>query len=433
MSLPVIGFAGMTHLGLVSGVSASEKGFSVVCFDPNADLIAALGRGVLPVSEPNIDDLVAKNGSRLRFTSESADLKSCDVIYVAPDVVTDDRGQSDLQTINSLLDVVFDAARPDAVIIVLSQVPPGYTRSKQRAGRILYYQVETLIFGRAVERALFPERYIVGCADPAQVLPEAFDTFLKAHGCHILTMRYESAELAKISINMCLVSSVTTANTLAELCEKIGADWSEIVPALKLDRRIGPHSYLAPGLGIAGGNLERDLATVCNFADQYGTDAGVVRAWIANSQYHRNWPLRTLQAHVLSKISDPCIAVLGLAYKQDTHSVKNSPAIELLEHLKQFRVRVFDPVVATSVVPSSRCFGASSELEACEGADALAIMTPWSQFGRLDPIDIAKRLRGKVVLDPYALLRTEACQSAGLSYYTLGIQAAPARKAVSYI
>ena len=429
MSLPIIGFAGMTHLGLVSGVSASEKGFALVCFDPNADRIAALSQGTLPISEPKLDDLVAKNASRLRFTSESADLKACDVIYVAPDVATDDQGQSDLQTINSLLEVVFDAARADAVIVVLSQVSPGYTRSKQRTGRILYYQVETLIFGRAVERALYPDRYIIGCSDPSQALPEAFNTFLQAHGCPILPMRYESAELAKISINMCLVASVSTANTLAELCEKIGADWSEIVPALKLDRRIGPYSYLTPGLGIAGGNLERDLATVCNFADQYGTDAGVVRAWIANSQYRRNWPLRILQAHVLSKVSNPCIAVLGLAYKQDTHSVKNSPAIELLEHLNQFRVRVFDPVVATSVVPSSRCYGASSELEACEGADALAIMTPWSQFGRLDPIDIAKRLRGKVVLDPYAVLGTEACQFAGLSYHTLGIQASSARKA----
>src|SRR3970282_1279053 len=153
-------------------------------------------------------------------------------------------------------------------IVVLAQVPPAFTRGKQRPGRLLYYQVETLIFGRAVERALQPERYIVGCADPALPLPPAYQGFLQAHGCPILPMRYESAELAKISINMFLVASVSTANTLAELCEKTGAEWSEIVPALKLDKRIGPHSYLAPGLGIAGGNLERDLATVCRFADE---------------------------------------------------------------------------------------------------------------------------------------------------------------------
>ena len=158
-------------------------------------------------------------------------------------------------------------------------------------------------------------------------------------------MRYESAELAKISINMCLVASVSTANTLAELCEKIGADWSEIVPALKLDKRIGQHAYLAPGLGIAGGNLERDLATVCRFADELGTDANVVRAWIANSRHRRDWALRTLHREVLARVDDPVIAVLGLAYKQDTHSTKNSPSIALLSSLTPFRVRVFDPVV----------------------------------------------------------------------------------------
>lgn len=420
MKQPVIGFAGMTHLGLVSGVSASEKGFSLVCFDPDAARIAALRKGMLPVSEPQLDELVKKNAARLQFTADPADLKACDVIYVAPDVATDDRGQSDLGTINALLDTVFAATRTDAVIVVLSQVPPGFTRRKQREGRILYYQVETLIFGRAVERALHPERYIVGCADPAQPLPAAFRVFLEAHGCPILPMRYESAELAKISINMCLVASVTTANTLAELCEKIGADWSEIVPALKLDRRIGAYSYLAPGLGIAGGNLERDLATVCNFADEHGTDAGVVRAWIANSRHRRDWAIRILQQELFSKTDDPVIAVLGLAYKQDTHSTKNSPSLALLEHLQPYRVRVYDPVVPASATPHPRCHGATSELEACDGADALVIMTPWKQFASLDPFAVAKRLRGKIVLDPYAVMDSIACRNAGLTNMTLG-------------
>src|SRR5206468_5432878 len=107
---------------------------------------------------------VAKNAERVRFTAEPAELGVCDVIYVAPDVPTDDAGRSDLGPIDALLERVFAAARPDAVIVVLSQVPPGFTRSKQRPGRSLHYQVETLIFGRAVERALQPERYIVGCA-----------------------------------------------------------------------------------------------------------------------------------------------------------------------------------------------------------------------------------------------------------------------------
>ena len=184
------------------------------------------------------------------------------MIYVAPDVPTDDTGKSSLDVLDGLLRFTLANTRPDAVIVVLSQVPPGYTRARQQAGRLLYYQVETLIFGRAVERATEPERYIVGCADPAEPLPAAMQAYLESFGCPILPMRYESAELCKIAINCCLVSSISVANTLAEVCEGIGADWSEIVPALKLDRRIGAYSYLAPGLGIAGGNLERDLATI---------------------------------------------------------------------------------------------------------------------------------------------------------------------------
>ncbi len=422
MTAPVIGFAGMTHLGIVSGVSASEKGFSVICFDPDAARVAALVRRDLPVSEPQLDGLVAKNAKRLKFTSTATDLSACDVIYVAPDVPTDDSGRSEFGPVNILLDTVFAVSHTDAVVVLLSQVPPGFTRGWQRPGRILYYQVETLIFGRAVERALNPERYIVGCADPAQPLPLAYRTFLAAHDCPILPMRYESAELAKISINMCLVASVSVANTLAELCEKIGAVWSEIVPALKLDKRIGQYAYLAPGLGIAGGNLERDLATVCNFADRHGTDAGVVRAWVANSCHRRDWALRTLYRETLSRVDDPVIAVLGLAYKQDTHSTKSSPSLALLEHLKPFRVRVFDPVVPASAVPNPRCHAAKSELDACEEADALVVMTPWQQFSRLDAAEIALRLRGKTVLDPYAVLNAVTCRTAGLNYLTLGVQ-----------
>ena len=410
----------MTHLGLVSGVCGAERGFSVVCFDSNASRIAALKRRELPVSEPQLDHLVVKNGERLQFTASDQDLAACDVIYVAPDVPTDDAGQSDLGPINTLLDRVFAAARRDAVIVVLSQVPPGYTRGKQHDGRILYYQVETLIFGRAVERALQPERYIVGCADPSQPLPQPYRVFLEAHGCPILPMRYESAELAKISINMFLVSSVSTTNILAELCEAIGADWSEIVPALRLDKRIGQHAYLSPGLGIAGGNLERDLATVIRFADERGTDAGVVRAWLANSRHRRDWALRLLHEHILSKVREPVLAVLGLAYKQDTHSTKNSPSLALLAHLHAFRVQLYDPLVPASEAAHPRAQGAKSELEAIDGSDALIVMTPWPQFAKIEAGEAARRLRGKLVLDPYAVLDERAWRRAGLDYRRLG-------------
>lgn len=427
MNKPVIGFAGMTHLGLVSGVCASEKGFRLVCYDPDVSRTTDLAQGSLPVSEPQLDDLVAKNKDRLTFTSDVAALAQCDVVYVAPDVPTDDQGSSDLGPINTLLEKVFAAARPDAVIVILSQVPPGFTRSKMRPGRMLYYQVETLIFGRAVERALQPERYIIGCADPGKPLPPAYAEFLGAHGCPILPMRYESAELAKISINMCLVASVSTANTLAELCEKIGADWSEIVPALKLDRRIGQYAYLAPGLGISGGNLERDLATVCNLADRYGTDAGVVRAWIANSRHRKGWSAKTLREALPAGKTDTVIAVWGLAYKENTHSTKNSPSIAAVSQLQDAMLRVFDPVVQWNPAWHARTTACLSALDALAGADALMIMTPWPEFKSIDLTEIAKRMRGRLVLDPYAILSRDVAASVGLEVLTLGRPLSPER------
>jgi UDPglucose 6-dehydrogenase len=376
--------------------------------------------GEFPVSEPSLLDLAKKNSNRIHFCSDASMLSRCDVVYIAPDVATDDQGASDLTEIESLLQIVLNATRKDTVHVVLSQVPPGFTRARQVVGRHLYYQVETLIFGRAVERALYPERYIVGCANPDQPLPTSFARFLEAHDCPILPMRLESAELAKISINMCLVASVSVANTMAELCEEINADWSEIVPALKLDKRIGQHAYLSPGLGLSGGNLERDLSTVCRLADLFGTDSGVVKSWIANSRYRKDWVLRTLWKSVLSSVESPVIAILGLSYKENTHSTKNSPALALIEGLTPFAIRVFDPVVPATVVNHPNCYQATSELDACNGADTLIVMTPWPQFAAIKAQDITSSLKGRSLIDPYGIFNANACRAMGLSYQKIG-------------
>lgn len=420
MSRPIIGFAGMTHLGLVSAAAAAERGFAVIGFDQDAGRVGRLGRGELEITEPGLPELVMKNGSRLSFTSSVTDLAACDVLYVAVDVPTDDHGVSDLDPIRALVDAVAPVLRADALLVILSQVPPGFTRSLDRPPARRFYQAETLVFGRAVERALNPERFILGCADPKAPLPAPLAEFLGAFDCPILPMRYESAELAKISVNMCLVASISTVNSLAELCERIGADWSEIIPALKLDRRIGPSAYLSPGLGIAGGNLERDLSTFCRLADAHGTDAGVVRAWIANSRHRRDWVLAQLHERVIGRISCPVFAVLGLTYKADTAATKNAPALALAAALKPFEVRVYDPAVAPPPDLHPRLKVCGSALEACTAADALVVMTPWAEFRQLDLQAVASRMRGRTVIDPFAALDAAASRAAGLDYVTLG-------------
>jgi UDPglucose 6-dehydrogenase len=415
-----VGFAGMTHLGINSAVATAARGLHVVGYDADMGLVDRLRRHDMPITEPDLDAMVTANAARLEFSADLTALMTCDVVYIAADVPTDDSAKSDLAPIQALIADVGRHLNPNAILVVLCQVPPGFTRSLTAVPHNrLFYQVETLIFGRAVDRALNPERFIIGCAAPEAPIAPAFHEVLKAFNCPILPMRYESAELAKIAINFCLVASVGVANTLAEVSEAIGADWSEIVPALKLDRRIGPFSYLSPGLGISGGNLERDLRTVLNIAEARNTDGGIIEAWFTNSQRRKDWCWQRLSARVLNNNPTARVAVLGLAYKENTASTKNSPALALLSHLKDADVCVHDPVVPAGIVPFAG--SAKTPLECARGADALVLITPWPEYKNVKIADLAAIMRGRVIIDPYRLLDGPTAATAGFEYHTLGM------------
>jgi UDPglucose 6-dehydrogenase len=439
----MIAFIGLSHLGIVYGAATAAKGMDVLGFDPDEELCAELTAERLPVSEPGLDALWSENRARLRFTSDPAQLAQCDLVFYSRDVPTDAENRSDLGPLRALIEQTSRHLSSEAIAVILCQVPPGFTaslwrrenaryfvetnnpshrrrRSPLERKSALYYQVETLIFGAAVERALKPERYMIGCADPAAPLPDAYAKWLQAFDCPLLPMRYESAELAKIAINCYLVSTVSTTNTLAEICEHTGADWAEIAPALRLDKRIGPHAYLGPGLGIAGGNLERDLVTVQSLAALHGTEAGIVSAWQRNSRYRRDWALRKVHELVLARNPKAHLAIWGLAYKQDTHSTKNSPSLALLEALRGIPFTAYDPQVRVPEIPQ-----APTALEACRDADALVIMTPWKEFSVIAPTAIKAVLRGQVVIDPFGTLPATACQAAGFAHHQLGAHARP--------
>jgi UDPglucose 6-dehydrogenase len=207
---------------------------------------------------------------------------------------------------------------------------------------------------------------------------------------------------------------------LAEICEAIGADWEEIAPALRLDRRIGPNAYLKPGLGIAGGNLERDLVTVQSLAAGHGTEAGIVSAWQRNSAHRRGWAIRQLERALPDKKTGAVLAVWGLAYKVDTHSTKNSPSLELIHALREHRIHAHDPVAQIDAAEFPHVTIFSSPLAAAEGADALLVMTPWSSYGSLPLPELKKLLRGRIIIDPYGILDERECRNLGFEYYRLG-------------
>jgi UDPglucose 6-dehydrogenase len=420
-----IGFVGMSHLGLNSSVAAAHRGASVICYDESAQRINDLNKGVTGIQEPDLDRLLKAHQDTLFFTNDILQLSQCSVVYIALDVETDEAGNSNLSPLNKLIKLTDAALAESVILVVLSQIPPGFSRGlKLRDQRQYYYQVETLIFGDAINRAINPERIIIGTDMPEQALASDYSSFLALFDCPLLPMRYESAELCKISINCCLVASVTIANTLAELCETIGADWSEIVPALKTDRRIGQYSYLSPGLGIAGGNLERDLNTVQKFSQAHHTDAAVIDAYLHNSVYRKDWPYRTLKLLFKDKPALR-IAIWGLTYKVDTHSLKNSPSMHFIEKIQddsslQVSLSCYDPMIARVSIADLTLDMAESALQACKQADVLIVMTPWPEFGKISASLIAEKLNGKIVLDPYAALSQVACEAVNLKYLTLG-------------
>ncbi len=421
----MIGFVGLSHLGLNYSLATAAKGFDVVAYDPDAMLTARCAAGEFPIEEAGFGDLFAQHRAQIRYTSDETALAECELVFYSLDVRTNDRNESDLGPVTALIRATAPKLSPRTIAVVLSQVAPGYTRQlrtelREVSAADFYYQVETLIFGRAVERAMQPERFIVGADDPARSLPAPLQAWHAAFKCPVLVMGLESAELAKIAINFFLVSTVATTNTLAEICEAIGADWNEIVPALRLDRRIGPHAYLQPGLGIAGGNIERDLVTVQSLAARHGTEAGIVTAWQRNSRHRRDWAIRKIQCALPTNEHRSVLAIWGFAYKVDTHSTKNSPSLELMRALRGHRIRAHDPIaqIDTAEFPHVTIF--SSPLAAAEGADALLVMTPWSSYASFPVKELRKLLRGRVIIDPYAVLDETQCRDLGFEYYRLG-------------
>jgi UDPglucose 6-dehydrogenase len=421
----MIGFIGLSHLGLTYSLATAAKGFDVVAYDPDNRLTVRCAAGEFPIEEPGFAELFAQHRERIRYTSDETVLAKCELVFYSLDVRTNERNESDPSLLTALIGATAPKLSQGTVAVVLGQVSPGYTRQLRKEFRKVspadfYYQVETLIFGRAIERAMQPERFIVGADDPSRSLPVPLQAWHAAFKCPVLVMRLESAELAKIAINFFLVSTVATTNTLAEICEAIGADWNEIVPALQLDQRIGPHAYLKPGLGIAGGNLERDLVTVQSLAERHGTEAGIVTAWQRNSRHRRDWAIRQIQRAFPNENDHAVLAVWGFAYKADTHSTKNSPSVELMRALRGRRIRAHDPCAQLDAAefPHVKIF--SSPLEAAEGADALLVMTPWPSYASLPVKELRSLLRGRLVIDPYAILDEAQCRHLGFEYHRLG-------------
>jgi len=406
----------MSHLGLNYLAAASEKGINVLGLDNNKKKISDLNKQSILYSEPNLKTTIKKNINKINFSNDFSLLRKEKLIFISQDVDTNSKGKSNLKNLKKLINQTIKFLNKKSILVVLSQIPPGFMRNINFDHSRLYYQVETLIFGNALKRALHPERVIVGCSNKRNSINKNFLSFLKKFKCPIIKMKYESAELTKISINLMLASSITTTNMLSRVCEKISADWYEIIPALRLDKRIGANAYIKPGLGISGGNIERDIYAVKNILKKENVTRLVPKTFSDNSKHMKSWVLRILKKERLLK-GNKKVGVLGLSYKENTNSTKNSPAIEILKKINN-QVKIYDPK-ARLTKNTKKCFQVKNIEDAIKDSDILLLMTPWKEFKKVNKILNLKKNKKVVLIDPYRIIDLSR-KKKNFRYFTIG-------------
>ena len=413
-----LAFVGLTHLGLNYLAASAQKNFSVIGIDTDNKKVIKLNNDIIEHEEPNLKKLILKNKKNIVFSNDLKKLKKSNLIFISQDVKTNANDKSDLKNLRILINKTIKHLNKNSILVVLSQMKPGFMRSINIDHRRLYHQVETLIFGKAINRALYPERIILGCKDKSKKVNPLYLKYLKSFNCPVLKMEYESAEIAKISINLLLASSVTTTNILSELCEKVSADWNEIIPALKLDKRIGKFAYIRPGLGIAGGNIERDIVTVKKMLNKKSPPDLLLKNMLENSQYMKRWVSRILSKEKILNIKNKInIGIVGAAYKENTNSIKNSPTIELLSYLKNKNISIYEPMLNLEL-KNKNIKQIKNLKKLIEKNKVIIFMRPWTNQKEIN--NIYNDLRKKFVIDPYGVINFKNQKNKLSKYFTIG-------------
>ena len=411
-------FLGMSHLGVVSSVVSASKGVQTFCFDKDKRMIREFEKGNFYIEEPNLIKLFKKYRQNIQFVS---DLKmidhKIDLFIISKDIKTSRDGTSELKEIITLLDEVEQHINEDTALVILSQVPPGFTRSYQNKFKNLYYQVETLIFGQAILRSSNPERLIIGVNNDESIIEHStYLKFLKLYNCPILIMNYESAELTKLCINIYLISSITFANVMDEISSSICANWNDISKALRMDKRIGMYSYIKPGLGLSGGNLERDLKNIT----QIKKNNKIINKYLSSFEEvnlrKKNFPIKRYKEFIRKHGKLKKISILGVVYKENTNSIKNSPSLNLIKYLKrENNFFVYDNYIKKiEEFPNVKIM--KSLKKVLKDTEAVFIMSPLKDFNDLQEKYMMELLNSKLIIDPFRLLKQKHLSNS-ISYF----------------
>jgi UDPglucose 6-dehydrogenase len=430
-----IAVVGTGYVGLVSGACFAEFGTSVTCVDIDEKKIEALRRGEIPIYEPGLDRLVARNvaAGRLHFTTSLIEaVRDNLVIFIAVGTPQDPHGRADLTSVMTVAGQIADHIDGYKVIVVKSTVPVG-TGDKVEAiirekvaGRHPFSVAsnpEFLREGAAIEDFQRPDRVVIGCEDgqAAAILEDLYRPLFLIE-TPILRVRRRAAELTKYASNAFLAVKISYINELANLCEVVGVDIHDISKGMGLDRRIG-RLFLHPGPGYGGSCFPKDTRAILATGEEHRVELGIIKSAVAVNDARPAQMMDKIVAALGGSAKGKTVAMLGLAFKPNTDDVRESPALAIARGLaaQGCHVRAFDPAAAaTARAAGFEGEACADEYAACENADALVIATEWNQFRNLDLGRIKTALSQPLMIDLRNVYEPEDLAAKGFRYVAVG-------------
>ena len=429
-----IAVVGTGYVGLVVGACFAENGNEVVCVDSDASKIRALKRGRIPIYEPGLEELVARNQAekRLAFTSAlSRAVKGAQVIFIA---VGTPQGEDDSVDLRHVMAVARDLARAMngyKVFVTKSTVPVGTAaRLREVIRRETTYPFsvvsnpEFLKQGAAIDDFMRPDRVVIGAADDpraAELMRALYAPFTRT-GAPIMVMDCVSAELSKYASNAMLATRISFMNEVANVCELFGADMDMVRRAIAADRRIGPSS-LFPGVGYGGSCFPKDVKALMKVARDGGYRCRILESVDGVNEDQRLRLVEKMKAH-FGSLKGKTIAVWGLSFKPRTDDMREAPAIAIVNGVlrKGGRVQAYDPKAerAARAIFGNRISYVQRGYDALKGADALAIVTEWNEFREPDFVRMRSLMRAPVIFDGRNLFEVDKMRAEGFTYYSIG-------------
>jgi len=433
---------GSGYVGLVTGACLAEMGNDVICVDENEDKIALLQRGEIPIYEPGLKEIIARNAveGRIRFTTDLKEGVGRSLLcFICVGTPQDKDGSADLTHVLNVASQLGDIIDEYKIIVDKSTVPLGTAekvrdtiRKKLDARGMDHVELdvvsnpEFLKEGNAIQDFMRPDRVVIGADNvrTAMILKELYSPFVRTTNNPILVMDIRSAELTKYASNCFLAAKVTFMNELAILCDRLGANIDMVREGMGTDDRIGPRFLLA-GPGFGGSCFPKDVQALIATARGTGHTLEICEAtWRANQRQKRYVAGKVLDCFRGEDLSTLTVAVWGLTFKPKTDDVRESPAIDIINHLLEYGMKVtaYDP----QGMPNARAlFGdriayASDAYDALAGADCLLIVTEWNQFKSPDLDRMKSLMKRPVVVDARNILNGEELRGIGFMYYGVG-------------